>query len=83
MKRFSFRFQRLLELKQRKEDQRKAELGELLEASAAEGGASMLKVPSSAGQSSPRQPPHMRVFGSWLISTLWRRRSATRRARPV
>ena len=30
MKRFSFRFQRLLELKQRKEDQRKAELGEVM-----------------------------------------------------
>ena len=30
MKRFSFRFQRLLELKQRKEDQQKAELGEVM-----------------------------------------------------
>ena len=30
MKRFSFRFQRLLELKERKEDQRKAELGEVV-----------------------------------------------------
>ena len=30
MKRFSFRFQRLLELKQRKEDQQKAKLGEVM-----------------------------------------------------
>ena len=41
---------------------------------------SMVKMPSSAGQSSPRPPPHMEAFGSRLLYTLWRSHAATQHA---
>ena len=43
-------------------------------------GASMVKVPSLAGPSSPSQPPHMEAFGSRLLHTLWRSHGAAQLA---
>ena len=42
--------------------------------------ASMVNMPSSAGQSLPSQPPHMEAFGSRLLYLLWRSHGATQHA---
>ena len=52
-----------------------SKLGSLFESTC--GGSSMVKVPSSAGQSSPSQPPRKKAFGSRLLHTLWRSHGAT------
>ena len=40
----------------------------------------MVKVPSLAGQSSPRTPPHLAIFGSGRLYALCTSHSATQRA---
>ena len=42
--------------------------------------ASMAKVPSLAGQSSPSPPPHLAIFGFGRLYALWRSHSATQHA---